>query len=608
MNSDTRVSNEELLKSMNKFYQSLMQCESQEELISKALYEIRKQLDVMTASIYLFNKNGRIQRVGIHGISACNEWIDDRWLPNEEYEPGESFSGAGVPKTGELTFGKSILSNNIEEEYKSLSFGSAYKIKLNGLQGGISVPLNGICRTFGTLEVLNKQKRGVEFSYAEQYWLMLVGTHISSLLTDIIGKKKRGIYDYLLNELVSIDGNKKQVNTKRIYNYVATQLVEDFTPFVCCIVRGLDDNNKLSIKAQTIADGIGLTWEGRSDVSVHGDAKSRIVWEVFSSRRPRFIHNIDSEINRFQNKEWIRSNHLKSFACLPLFVNKKCLGTISIYTRYHHKFSDSNKTLLSQVAFLLASVISRTEITQELKRTLDERNNAQKEILSLRYALRYEHEKDEVVHGAKNDLMSLYHYLERIDNASLKPDERSQLLAEKREWIKSRVEDLDEKLIQKNSAFIDICKTVDYAIGLVHSRFTNQNISYDKDYQAGLPLLDIDDRVLKDIIINLLMNAERAVHEEISSSPKDRQGRILVSIKLIVFKKRDYVEISITDNGDGISNEHRDDIFKRGFTTRIYGTGIGLYTVKTALDQIKGQISFKSKIGHGTTFTILIPA
>lgn len=67
-------------------------------------------------------------------------------------------------------------------------------------------------------------------------------------------------------------------------------------------------------------------------------------------------------------------------------------------------------------------------------------------------------------------------------------------------------------------------------------------------------------------------------------------------------------EISITDNGLGILNEHLEKIFTQFFKAKNNkGSGLGLFIVKEALNKMNGKISVKSSLNQGTTFKITIP-
>ncbi|RZJ99937.1 MAG: HAMP domain-containing histidine kinase, partial [Flavobacterium sp.] len=68
------------------------------------------------------------------------------------------------------------------------------------------------------------------------------------------------------------------------------------------------------------------------------------------------------------------------------------------------------------------------------------------------------------------------------------------------------------------------------------------------------------------------------------------------------------VEISISDNGMGILNEHLEKIFTQFFKIKTnQGSGLGLFIVKEALNKIDGKISVRSNSSDGTTFKITIP-
>jgi signal transduction histidine kinase len=69
------------------------------------------------------------------------------------------------------------------------------------------------------------------------------------------------------------------------------------------------------------------------------------------------------------------------------------------------------------------------------------------------------------------------------------------------------------------------------------------------------------------------------------------------------------VEISITDTGCGIPEEHMDKLFTPFFTTKPpgKGTGLGLSIVYGIVKMHRGQITVQSEVGKGTTFTITLP-
>lgn len=95
---------------------------------------------------------------------------------------------------------------------------------------------------------------------------------------------------------------------------------------------------------------------------------------------------------------------------------------------------------------------------------------------------------------------------------------------------------------------------------------------------------------------NLIKNATEARLE-------GRRG--LIKVRLYNTGKNAFIEIQ--DNGSGIEESLRPQIFTPNFTTKSSGTGLGLAFVKQALENMGGNISYRTEIGHGTTFYINIP-
>lgn len=100
---------------------------------------------------------------------------------------------------------------------------------------------------------------------------------------------------------------------------------------------------------------------------------------------------------------------------------------------------------------------------------------------------------------------------------------------------------------------------------------------------------------LNRVFTNIIQNAIQATNDK--NKPK-----------IIIHKKssNQNVEITITDNGNGIPEEIKDKIFTPKFTTKNSGSGLGLAMVKQIVDLHEGKIEFKSS-NNGTSFTILFP-
>ena len=80
------------------------------------------------------------------------------------------------------------------------------------------------------------------------------------------------------------------------------------------------------------------------------------------------------------------------------------------------------------------------------------------------------------------------------------------------------------------------------------------------------------------------------------------EGQNNPKIELNATLHSNHVIIQIADNGAGISEELKPNIFKPNFTTKTSGTGLGLAIVKSSIQGFDGNVWFESKLGIGSAF------
>ncbi len=102
---------------------------------------------------------------------------------------------------------------------------------------------------------------------------------------------------------------------------------------------------------------------------------------------------------------------------------------------------------------------------------------------------------------------------------------------------------------------------------------------------------------INQLFLNLISNA--------LDSYEERSRNRLVEIWIKDEDER--ATIMVRDFGRGIPEEHRNKLFTMSFSTKSGGTGIGLLTIKSIVSELGGTISVESKLGHGTTFSVMIP-
>ncbi len=113
----------------------------------------------------------------------------------------------------------------------------------------------------------------------------------------------------------------------------------------------------------------------------------------------------------------------------------------------------------------------------------------------------------------------------------------------------------------------------------------------------------LDRERFRQIIVNLVDNAAQALADAGWAPADDRQRTITVRTEAA----GPHVRLSVSDNGPGIPQDRLPKIFEPLFTTKSFGVGLGLPTVRQIVEQHGGTIDVESTVGEGTAFTIWLP-
>jgi signal transduction histidine kinase len=138
-------------------------------------------------------------------------------------------------------------------------------------------------------------------------------------------------------------------------------------------------------------------------------------------------------------------------------------------------------------------------------------------------------------------------------------------------------------------------------LALLGTQLRKRRITVSVDVPEELPSLAMSSDHLRQVLMNLLRNAEQAIDED---------GQIQVRARLVQRTNgEDAVIIEIVDNGSGIPPEILPRIFEPFFTTKRSreGMGLGLAVTYGLVTASGGKITVNSQLGKGTTFIVEIP-
>jgi two-component system NtrC family sensor kinase len=144
-------------------------------------------------------------------------------------------------------------------------------------------------------------------------------------------------------------------------------------------------------------------------------------------------------------------------------------------------------------------------------------------------------------------------------------------------------------------ASIDLNRLLRQIIDFAGNHTDLYQTSIIQDFSEYLPMVPADGDQLRQVAINLLLNAGSAMPDG---------GEIRVTTTL---DEDHYIRIEFADNGEGIDEENLEKIFEPFFTTKARGTGLGLAITKQIIDMHQGEIFIDSELGKGTTVVIRLP-
>ncbi len=144
---------------------------------------------------------------------------------------------------------------------------------------------------------------------------------------------------------------------------------------------------------------------------------------------------------------------------------------------------------------------------------------------------------------------------------------------------------------------IKIHEIIDEALNFIQHRSESYRITIERDYDNNVPLIMLDEKKMKQVFMNLIMNAKHAV---------GRSGTIKLSTRYNSSTKQ--LSVKVADTGYGIEKKNLSRIFDPFFTTKPTGegTGLGLSVIYGIIKNHGGEIFVESEPGKGSTFTIIL--
>lgn len=218
-----------------------------------------------------------------------------------------------------------------------------------------------------------------------------------------------------------------------------------------------------------------------------------------------------------------------------------------------------------------------------------------------------------MAHEIKNPLGAISIHIQLIQKALNKARENNNELPPKK-YVEDHIDIVNEEIDHLNMLVLDFllavrpvnavlelkdpCKIIQNTIDFITPEFQKSKINLNYiPLEKNIKIL-IDEKLFKDILMNLAQNSLAAI---LSTKKDSGYFKIICSVKDNKFV------MEVIDNGSGMNDETLSKIFEPYYTTKANGTGLGMTMVYKIVKEFSGEIFVQSKENEGTKFTLIFP-
>jgi signal transduction histidine kinase len=341
---------------------------------------------------------------------------------------------------------------------------------------------------------------------------------------------------------------------------------------------------------------------------------------TFRQELYEIVRGIEPPISRELAATLQRALGFKKFVITPLVAERKVVGALIGVTR--HEFVDETSVdVLENFSNQAALTIESAQLFEELRQKnidLEQANKIKSEFLAI------------MSHELRTPLTAVIGFSELLLEEVM-----GELNPEQKEYLREVVHN-SEHLLHLINSILDLSKIESGKMELTVEPFNlaeavlevrktilpllkKKGLKFQVDMPMKLPIIEGDERKIRQILLNLLSNAIKFTPEggsivlEVRHSPNNKGLWLYSKIQNASVFESGYFRISIEDTGIGIKEKDLEEVFDpfsqvdSSYTRKYQGTGLGLALTKQFVEMHGGAIWVESEPQKGSRFTLLLP-
>ncbi|MBT3353969.1 MAG: GAF domain-containing protein [Candidatus Scalindua sp.] len=300
------------------------------------------------------------------------------------------------------------------------------------------------------------------------------------------------------------------------------------------------------------------------------------------------------------SNEFRKALGVNEFVCVPLIAKNEPIGVIvadNVYTA--EPISDERVNTLTMFVNQASLAIENAETYKSLEDKIDQLTETQQRLIRSEKLAAIGSMSSYVAHEIRNPLVTIGGFaktLSRFTFTDAKIKVNIDIIIEEVKHLEKILNNITDfaKPSKPEKIDVQLCEIMENTCLLMENYFQEKHITLQKKYETGVPEAPVDPTQIKQVFLNILMNA-------VESMPDG--GKLDVKIKSIDGS----VKIYIVDAGKGMKQDVLQNIYDPFFTTKPSGTGVGLSVSLKIIEDHGGTIDAISEQGKGTTMLLTLP-
>jgi signal transduction histidine kinase len=299
----------------------------------------------------------------------------------------------------------------------------------------------------------------------------------------------------------------------------------------------------------------------------------------------------------------MKSLGIKSMIAVPLWSSNTMTGLLTaINKKGGASFDKHDLRLFTVFSSLAAAALQNASLYSDLKDKMMELKATQEQLVHSTKMAAIGELSANVAHEINNPLTSVLGYTTHLLKTLPLPEAPRQILKmmeqetlRVRKIIRNLLDFARHKPSWKQPA--DIALPLRETVALVQGAADSASVAILEEYPSSPIMVNIDHNEMKQVFINIVNNALHAMPEG---------GKLRIRVDRMREKE---LVVKISDTGNGIAPEHLDKIFEPFYSTKNSGdgTGLGLSISYRIVRNHGGRIEVESKVGEGSTFSVVLP-